>query len=87
MQTIVEYLRNKMIRMAENRGSLAHPDVIAVSQQLDNLIVHIQRRRLEVNTYPKLNIMRNNPMNRHPSVRIFHNKTAVELIRRLGNHA
>ena len=40
---IPEYLRSKMISVAESVQSLTHPDVIAVSQQLDRYIVQAQR--------------------------------------------
>lgn len=46
MHTIIEHLRGKMIRLAEQRGSLAHPEVVAVSQQLDGFIVVLQRQQL-----------------------------------------
>jgi hypothetical protein len=49
-EEIVEHLREKMMRLAEERGSLTHPDVIAVSQQLDLFFVQIQRRGLETMT-------------------------------------
>lgn len=44
--TIVEYLRKKMILTAKEKGSLSHPDVIAVSQQLDRFITMVQRTSL-----------------------------------------
>lgn len=44
--TIVEYLQKKMIQAAEERGSLMHPDVIEISQQLDRFIVMAQRINL-----------------------------------------
>ncbi|KPV41983.1 aspartyl-phosphate phosphatase Spo0E family protein [Alicyclobacillus ferrooxydans] len=40
---IPEYLRSKMIQVAEDVQSLTHPDVIAVSQQLDRYILQAQR--------------------------------------------
>lgn len=42
----IEELRNTMYRVATERGSLTHPDVVALSEQLDDLIVVVQRRRL-----------------------------------------
>nr|WP_274436580.1 aspartyl-phosphate phosphatase Spo0E family protein [Alicyclobacillus sp. ALC3] len=41
---MIEYLRNQMHRVAEERGSLTHPDVIALSQRLDQFIVLAQKR-------------------------------------------
>jgi Spo0E like sporulation regulatory protein len=55
-RTIIEYLRAKMIRTAEKRGSLTHPDVVAISQYLDQFIVMVQRRRLTTRTYTKRNV-------------------------------
>ncbi len=40
---ISEYLREKMIRVAEARQSLTHPEVVSVSQQLDRHILQAQR--------------------------------------------
>ena len=40
---ISEYLRKKMIRLAEARQSLTHPEVVSVSQQLDRHILQAQR--------------------------------------------
>jgi hypothetical protein len=53
--TIIEYLREKMIRTAEQKGSLDHPDVIALSQHLDRFIVMLQRINLAMRTNPKRN--------------------------------
>lgn len=43
----VESLRCLMIETVEQRGSLTHPDVIAISRQLDALINEIQRERFK----------------------------------------
>jgi len=40
---LVEYLRRKMIRTADEKGSFSHPDVIAISQKLDMYLVQAQR--------------------------------------------
>ena len=53
--TIVEYLREKMIQTAEEKGSLAHPDVIAISQRLDRFIVMLQRINLTMRTHAEWN--------------------------------
>lgn len=42
---IVEYLRQKMISLVEEKGSFTHPDVVAISQRLDQYIVQIQRQK------------------------------------------
>ncbi|CAM3734495.1 aspartyl-phosphate phosphatase Spo0E family protein [Alicyclobacillus pomorum] len=44
---IVEFLRRKMVKMAEKKGSLTHPEVLAISQQLDRFIVKMQRRGMQ----------------------------------------
>ncbi|GMA65458.1 aspartyl-phosphate phosphatase Spo0E family protein [Alicyclobacillus fastidiosus] len=44
----VEELRSQMIKIAEDRGSLTHPDVIAASQRLDVFINRIQAKRFKV---------------------------------------
>lgn len=41
----IEGLRSEMIRVAEHTGSLIDPRVIALSQQLDQLLVVMQRLR------------------------------------------
>jgi hypothetical protein len=48
--TFIEYLREEMIRTAEDRGSLTHPDVIMISQELDRFIVKLQRLNLTMCT-------------------------------------
>ena len=53
--TIIEYLRNKMIKTAESKGSLTHPEVIEVSQQLDRFIVRLQRINLAMRTNAEWN--------------------------------
>ncbi len=53
MQSIIEYLRYKMIRIADERGSLTHPDVVTVSQQLDRFIVLTQQRQFTLGIYTK----------------------------------
>ncbi|WAH44558.1 aspartyl-phosphate phosphatase Spo0E family protein [Alicyclobacillus fastidiosus] len=44
----VEELRSQMIKIAEDRGSLTHPYVIAASQRLDVLINRIQTKCFKV---------------------------------------
>ncbi|GMA66219.1 hypothetical protein GCM10025859_66940 [Alicyclobacillus fastidiosus] len=44
----VEELRSQMIKIAEYRGSLTHPDVIAASQRLDVFINRIQAKHFKV---------------------------------------
>jgi len=39
----IEGLRSEMIRVAENKGSLVDPQVIELSQRLDQLLVLMQR--------------------------------------------
>lgn len=39
---IVEYLRNRMICLAEEKGSLTDPDVVLVSQRLDKYMLQVQ---------------------------------------------
>ena len=41
---IIEYLREKMIQLAEANGSLLHRDVITVSQELDKYILQAQKQ-------------------------------------------
>ena len=53
--TLIEYLREEMIRTAEDRESLTHPDVLAISQQLDRFIVMLQRINLTMRTNPERN--------------------------------
>ncbi|SHK59519.1 aspartyl-phosphate phosphatase Spo0E family protein [Alicyclobacillus tolerans] len=36
---IVEFVRNKMVHMAEARRDLGNPDVVRISQRLDLFIV------------------------------------------------
>ncbi|QQE76958.1 aspartyl-phosphate phosphatase Spo0E family protein [Alicyclobacillus sp. SO9] len=43
MNQLIEHLRCKMIDLAHERGSLTHPEVIAVSEQLDDYIVKVQQ--------------------------------------------
>jgi hypothetical protein len=40
METVNE-LRKKMILMAEEKGSLTHPEVVRISQRLDVLIMKV----------------------------------------------
>jgi hypothetical protein len=51
IMNIIEYLRRKMIRTAEIQGSLTHPDVVAVSQQLDRFLVQVQRNHSVTRTF------------------------------------
>ena len=39
---IEDYLRQKMIVLAQKTGNLCHPDVVRVSQQLDNFLNQAQ---------------------------------------------
>ncbi|QSO49697.1 aspartyl-phosphate phosphatase Spo0E family protein [Alicyclobacillus mengziensis] len=41
---IIEYLREKLIQLAEVNGSLLHRDVITVSQELDKYILQAQKQ-------------------------------------------
>lgn len=41
----VEQLRALLVRTAEERGSLTHPDVIVISQKLDNLLNEVQFKK------------------------------------------
>lgn len=43
----VDELRESMIRLAEEKGSLTHPDVVKMSQRLDVLIAEIQAKRFD----------------------------------------
>lgn len=52
---IVEHLRNKMIETAEQRGNLAHPDVISASQQLDLFILQAQKLKSDDHRAVELN--------------------------------
>ncbi|MFD1673212.1 Spo0E family sporulation regulatory protein-aspartic acid phosphatase [Alicyclobacillus fodiniaquatilis] len=40
---MIEFLRSKMLQLADQHGSLTHPDVIAASQRLDYFIVSVQK--------------------------------------------
>lgn len=53
--TIIEYLRDKMIKTADEKGSLTHPDVIEISQQLDRFIVMLQCINLALRTNTQRN--------------------------------
>ncbi len=44
MLDVIENLRARMIEIAMEKGSFVAPEVLAVSQQLDFLIVQIQGR-------------------------------------------
>ena len=41
-----EYLRAKMIAVAEQEQCLTHPQVVAVSEQLDRFIVQMHKQKL-----------------------------------------
>ncbi|MFB5192460.1 aspartyl-phosphate phosphatase Spo0E family protein [Alicyclobacillus fastidiosus] len=41
----IELLRTQMVRVAEEQGSLTHPDVLAISERLDVLICEAQAER------------------------------------------
>ncbi|MCY0874968.1 MAG: aspartyl-phosphate phosphatase Spo0E family protein [Firmicutes bacterium] len=41
------YLRQQMIDLAQERGTLTHSDVVAASQRLDQLIVQYQRQLMK----------------------------------------
>ncbi|MCF8564665.1 aspartyl-phosphate phosphatase Spo0E family protein [Alicyclobacillus tolerans] len=47
---IIEYLREKMIHLAEANGSLTHRNVVVVSQRLDRFIVQAQKQRTGITT-------------------------------------
>ena len=53
---IIEYLREKMIQLAETNGSLTHRNVVVVSQRLDRFIVQAQKQRTGITT--ELNLQR-----------------------------
>ncbi|QQE77440.1 aspartyl-phosphate phosphatase Spo0E family protein [Alicyclobacillus sp. SO9] len=55
---IIEYLRRKMIRTAEVHGSLTHPEVVAVSEQLDLFLVQVQRNRSVTRTFVNSRVSR-----------------------------
>jgi Spo0E like sporulation regulatory protein len=40
--SIEDYLRNKMIQTAQVKGILSDPEVVKVSQQLDNFLTQTQ---------------------------------------------
>lgn len=42
-------LRYQMIKIAEEKGSLTDPDVVAISQRLDVLLVDLQRKIIQSN--------------------------------------
>lgn len=52
----IESLRCKMIEVAVEKGSLMDPTVLAISRQLDMLIVQEQRRRIVRETNAKRKI-------------------------------
>jgi len=71
--TIIEYLRQKMIKTADEKGSLTAPEVIRISQQLDRFIVMIQRVNLTMRTNSKRNVftfVRSSEPSRKYSVRL-----------------
>lgn len=43
----VNDLRCQMLKVAEEKGSLTDPDVVAISQRLDVLIVDLQRKIIQ----------------------------------------
>lgn len=43
----IEQLRLQMIKLAEKKGSLIDPSVIAVSQELDQLLIQLQRIKMK----------------------------------------
>jgi len=55
-EEMIEYLKHKMVCVAEEKGSLTHPDVVAISQRLDLFLVQVQRSRLAAYTNPKRNV-------------------------------
>lgn len=55
---IIEYLRRKMIHTAEAKGSLTHPEVVAISHQLDRFLVQVQRHRPVVRTFVNSRVSR-----------------------------
>ncbi|GMA61957.1 aspartyl-phosphate phosphatase Spo0E family protein [Alicyclobacillus fastidiosus] len=44
----IELLRTQMMRVAEEQGSLTHPDVLAISERLDVLICEVQSARFHL---------------------------------------
>jgi Spo0E like sporulation regulatory protein len=45
LQEEVERLRKLMYRFVDKNNSLTHPDVLVISQQIDKLLVRLQRER------------------------------------------
>lgn len=43
----IEMLRRQMVLMAEYTGDLGHGHVIAISQQLDDFLVQLQRLKMQ----------------------------------------
>lgn len=42
----IETLRQKLLETVDSyRGDFLHPNVLRISQELDTLIVHVQRRK------------------------------------------
>lgn len=49
----IEQLRHKLIALALERGSLTNPEVIAISQELDDLLIRAQKSK-DAYTYKRL---------------------------------
>ncbi len=56
MNDEIEQLRCRMMELALKRGCFTAPEVLAISQRLDVLIVREQRLRFDSTAYPKRNI-------------------------------
>jgi hypothetical protein len=44
----LEDLKTRLVQLFMEKGTFLDPNVIAVSQDIDDLIVHIQRRQSEI---------------------------------------
>lgn len=44
----LEALKTRLVQLFIEKGTFLDPNVIAVSQDIDNLIVHIQKRQSEI---------------------------------------
>ena len=42
---LVEFLRTKMLATAERKSSLHDPEVVMVSQQLDRILMQVERNK------------------------------------------
>jgi len=46
MSQHMEQMQKRLYLLVEETGSLVHPQVVELSQQLDHLVVKLQRRRM-----------------------------------------